>query len=202
MIIRSNCPDKLDKNDLDYLKKIGINNIIDLRDIDEYENKKSSFEGNNDFNLYHVIIKGGKEVPKSRKEVPLSYIKMIDENKEGFLEIFKILAQNDGGILYFCNAGKDRTGVLTALILMLLNIENEKIIDDYMITKECQEKFLNAYIMEKKDDSLRERIIPHEEFMMEFIKLLKEKYESVQYYLVNIGLKEEEIEKIKSKILI
>lgn len=127
---------------------------------------------------------------------------MINENKQGFLKIFKILAKNDGGTLYFCNAGKDRTGVLTALILLLLDVDDNRIIDDYMITKECQEQFLNAYIIEKKDESLRERIVPHEEFMIKFIKLLREEYGSIQNYLFDVGLKEEDIIQIQRKLLI
>ena len=64
VIIRSNCPENLDRKDFGFFKQKGINNVIDLRDIDEYEKKVSSFEKTKDFNLYHISIQGGREIPK------------------------------------------------------------------------------------------------------------------------------------------
>lgn len=202
MLIRSNCPNQLDKTDLEYLKSLGLKDIIDLREIDEYNKKISSFENNDNFNLYHITIYGGKEIPKSSQDVPFSYLRMIDENKENYLKIFKILLQNNGGTLYFCSVGKDRTGVLTALILLILGMDKKQIVQDYMITKKCQEKVLNDYILKKQDESLREIIIPHEEFIIKFIELLEEKYGSVEGYLLDIGLNKKEITQIRNKLLI
>ena len=39
-----------------------------------------------------------------------------------------------GGVAFFCSAGKDRTGILTAAILTLCGVAREDIVADYMVT--------------------------------------------------------------------
>lgn len=47
-----------------------------------------------------------------------------------------IAAQEAGGVYFHCFAGKDRTGVLTAIILSVLGVSREDILMDYLKTKE------------------------------------------------------------------
>jgi protein tyrosine/serine phosphatase len=44
-------------------------------------------------------------------------------------------SDKDGGILFHCMAGKDRTGILSALILSLVGSSREEIAHDYMLTR-------------------------------------------------------------------
>lgn len=142
-LIRSNLPSNLSDNDIMSLKKMGINSVIDLRTREEYENKQSVFENHKNFKVYHIEIDIGRNIPETEELVPKSYIDMLTLH-EKICKIFEILADNEG-ILYFCNAGKDRTGVITALILKLLNVSDEDIINDYMATKEFMSEILNKY---------------------------------------------------------
>jgi hypothetical protein len=45
-----------------------------------------------------------------------------------------LLAQNSGALLYHCSAGKDRTGVATALLLSALGVDRETVIKDYLLS--------------------------------------------------------------------
>jgi protein-tyrosine phosphatase len=45
-----------------------------------------------------------------------------------------LLTQKDGAILYHCNGGKDRTGIITAFLLTLLNVSWDTVAEDYMET--------------------------------------------------------------------
>lgn len=45
-----------------------------------------------------------------------------------------LLSHKDGALLYHCNGGKDRTGIITAFLLTLLNVSWETIASDYMET--------------------------------------------------------------------
>ena len=51
-------------------------------------------------------------------------------------EVLKVLAEAESGVLFHCTAGKDRTGVVSAIILMLCGVERETIVRDYVVSRE------------------------------------------------------------------
>ena len=51
-----------------------------------------------------------------------------------FRRYFATLAEHDGAVLIHCAAGKDRTGLLAALTLHLLDVEPDDIVTDYLAT--------------------------------------------------------------------
>lgn len=195
-ILRSNVPLNLDESDIEYLKKLGIRNIIDLRTKKEYETKISCFENRTDFNVYHISLPGGDTIPKSVEEVPKSYINMI-ESKEAMSTIFKLLLKGDG-ILYFCNAGKDRTGAISMLILMALGANEDVICTDYLKTNDYLEKIIKANDFSQDIINI---ITPKVEYVNTFCRLFKERYNSIGNYLEHIGIKGEELNKIRINYL-
>lgn len=195
-IIRSNLPNKMTENDLDNLKKMGINTIIDLRSEEEIKKEESVFKDNQCFKLLHCKINGGGNIPNSCKEVPISYMKML-EGKDTIYKIFKTLIE-ENGILYFCNAGKDRTGVVTALILMTLGVSKEDIIADYTLSNIYLTDRLKKY---EKNKEIKEIITPKTEYMEQFLNYFGKEYKTINTYLNQIGITEEEINKIKNKYL-
>lgn len=76
--------------------------------------------------MYRILSNGDGKIPDSKDKVLDSYIEML-QGKKQIKEIFDILAKNRGGIIYYCNAGKDRTGVITAIILKFLGVNNKDI---------------------------------------------------------------------------
>lgn len=199
-IIRSNLPDKITKNDLDNLERMGVKTVIDLRSEDEIKKAASVFEGNQCFKLLHYQMNGGGNIPNTSKDVPISYMKML-EGKEEIYKIFKVLAEEEKGVLYFCNAGKDRTGVVTALILMTLGVDKKDIIADYTLSNVYIMDSLREFEKNSTNKNIKEIITPKMEYMEEFLNYFDEKYKTIDNYLHEIGITEEEINKIKNKYL-
>ena len=53
--------------------------------------------------------------------------------KQSFHHIIELIAENDdGAILYHCSEGKDRTGLVTIIILYILGVDMEVIRQDYL----------------------------------------------------------------------
>lgn len=73
--------------------------------------------------------------------------------------------------MYFCTAGKDRTGVASAIILKRLGFSDEAIIDDYMKSKNNLMDMLTAYGNIHPEVDI-EVIIPHRENMEQLLKYL------------------------------
>lgn len=199
-IIRSNLPNKMTKNDLEYLKGIGIETVIDLRSEEEVKKKESNFEGNECFKLLHYKVNGDGKIPDTCQDVPISYMKMLEGN-DTIYKIFKLLANEENGVLYFCNAGKDRTGVVSALILMTLGADKKDIIADYTLSNIYMRDILKKFEENSEDKKIKDIITPKMEYMEQFLDYFNEKYGAVDNYLNDIGITEEDVNKIRSKYI-
>lgn len=98
-----------------------------------------------------------------------------------------------------CTAGKDRTGVVSAILLSLCGVSREDIIYDYMITKVCNKERFDL-IHKNFPEVDMNIVIPQKRYMEEFLDMFMERYGSAKDYLLEIGLIEDEIEKIKQKL--
>ncbi|TVY24128.1 Tyrosine-protein phosphatase [Lachnellula hyalina] len=63
------------------------------------------------------------------------YTNFLHTHKEPYKAVFERLRDDRGGILIHCTAGKDRTGILAALILALVDAPAEEIATDYALTR-------------------------------------------------------------------
>ena len=93
---------------------------------------------------------------------------MIDRQMDQILDTILNAKSN---VMYFCTAGKDRTGVVSALILRRLGFSDDVIIDDYMKSKDNLMDMLTAYVKSHPEVDL-EIIIPHRENMERLLEKL------------------------------
>lgn len=198
-LIRSNLPQHLSDQDLTFLKSIGISTVIDLRSELEYTKKASSFEKNKNFELIHCPFVVGRDIPTTPQDVPLSYLQILEDEKN-ILAILNNIICAAGGVLYFCNAGKDRTGVVSALLMMFLGVEREDIIFDYLLTKKYLSEILSQFIAYSERD-ISNIIIPQRIFIEDFMNGFIKKYATVSNYMENIGFTQEQQNNLRAKLL-
>jgi protein-tyrosine phosphatase len=58
----------------------------------------------------------------------------IEGARSAFAGVFREVADADGGVLFHCTAGKDRTGWAAALLLHLAGADDATILEDYLLT--------------------------------------------------------------------
>lgn len=156
--IRSDCPDRLTDEEVLWLRRNGVTTIVDLREEKEYTQRPCRLETEEGFTYYHLPVTGGGDVPESPEMVIPSYLGMIDEQMD---RIVRTVMDVPGGVLYFCTAGKDRTGVVSAIILKKLGVDDRTIIADYMKSKENLIRFIDAYLHEHPEID-RDTVVPNE----------------------------------------
>ena len=164
--IRSDAPLNLTKEEIQWLLDNNITTLVDLRSVQELENRPCPLRQMEEFTYYHLPVPGGGDIPKSREQLYESYQGMIDEEMGIILNTILNAASN---VMYFCTAGKDRTGVVSALLLKRLGVSEDVILEDYMESKENLINMLTAYA-EKNPEADIDIMIPQEENIRKILK--------------------------------
>lgn len=167
--IRSDVPNNLTDEEIDWLLSNNICTVVDLREDEERDHKKCRLIDDNRFCYYCMPVTGGNKIPASVDEVSKSYLNMVDDNMTHIIDTI-INAQTN--VLYFCNAGKDRTGVVSAIILHKLGMNDDYIVEDYMKTKENLKDALESFARQCPQIDINV-ITPNERYMREFLEWLK-----------------------------
>ena len=174
--IRSDYPGCLSDEEVSWLRKNGVTTIIDLREKTEYVQKPCRLETESGFTYYHLPVTGGGGVPESPESVADAYLKMIDGQME---RIICAILKAESNVLYFCGAGKDRTGVVSAILLKQLGFSDSVIIEDYMKTKDNLLDFLKAFAAEHPEVNIH-TILPREENIKKVLAALSQIEEKAQ----------------------
>ena len=161
--IRSDVPNNITEDEILYLIKNKILTIIDLRTEEERKEKPCKLQYNKKFKYYCVPLTS--KIPLSSKDVSKSYIEMVDKK---LMNLIKIIENSKTNNLFFCNAGKDRTGVLSAILLDRLGKDKNYIINDYMISYDNMKDFLKEYSKINPKVNL-DIITPKKEYIEEFL---------------------------------
>lgn len=196
-LIRSDVASYPSEKDIEFLKNTGITTIMDTRSVDEKEKKPHGLAKVEGFEYYDIPIPEGSGVPDSVEAVPDSYIQIAHSEK--ISKVFKTIANAEGGVMFNCSAGKDRTGVNSALLLWLCGVRKSDIVYDYMRTKKNnKERF--ELIHQNFPELDMNIVIPNENNMISFMKMIEESYDTVENYFSAIGISRDEQKKITAKL--
>lgn len=165
---RSDFPDNLTDEEIQWLLDNNILTIVDLRSDEEILKKPCSLKEIEGFIYYHLPVTGGGDTPKSLEHLHIIYRQMIDDKMKNIIDT---IINAESKVMYFCTAGKDRTGVVSALILKRFGLSDEIIVDDYMKSKDNLMNMLTAYVNIHPEVDI-EIIIPHRENIEQLLKQL------------------------------
>ncbi len=127
-------------------------------------------------------------------------------------EILRVMSAAEGAVMFYCYGGKDRTAVISALLLMLAGVPTVDVLADYQVTYSYiktklatanrdagKENYLVAKGIRNKerDENLR-RTEP--EWILPFIEYI-ESFGGVAAYMRELGLTDGEISLLRKKLL-
>ena len=172
--LRSDVPALLTEEEFQWLLAHEVTTIVDLREEGEKLRKPCPLETRPGFSYHHLPVTGGSRLPESPELVSRSYIAMVDGQMQ---RILHTLRNAPGNALYFCSAGKDRTGVVSALLLHDMGYEREDIVADYLQSRDNLREMLENYIRNTPGVN-REVITPQARYMEEFLDWLEEQHQN------------------------
>ena len=194
-VFRSSVPYSLTEDELKYFDDLNLT-VIDLRTEEEVLKKKSVFD-NNKYNYFNVVLKGAN-YPEKEEDIAPGYIKILDDYEQ-IRKVLEIIKNSKGSTLYNCTLGKDRTGVITMLLLLITGVTDDDIIADYSL----------SYVYLREDIRKIHELNPSLpaflgnsklEYMEETLRLFKEKYIDIDNYMMILGFTKDEVSEIRNKL--
>ncbi|CAN5506572.1 tyrosine-protein phosphatase [soil metagenome] len=143
-IYRSGVMSGLTPADFDYLSALGIKVICDLRSPQERAGEPSPFLANGkakvvsfDYDMNSSMAKLATATTRAQAidVFASAYVDFLEMLAPHYTDLFAHLVANEGPLTLNCSAGKDRTGVGSALILSVLGVPRETIVADYALTQ-------------------------------------------------------------------
>jgi protein-tyrosine phosphatase len=164
----------------------------------------------------NVPFNTGRE-PNRRAEIKAAYAAAqsreelnrvdIDANQTGIAAIATAIARApDGGVLVHCHGGKDRTGVIVALLLSLVGVTDDVIADDYALTNANLAPIIAEWLDRMSSEPAeRERLVrlatPSREAMLDTLLHVRTRYGGAESYLRNGGVVHDDIERLKDRLV-
>lgn len=143
------------------------------------------------------------------------YVRFLsdDSGKKAYREFFKELLDLPSGrsLLFHCSQGKDRTGCAAMFILSALGVNEETIMEDYMLTNVFNAELIDGQHRMLQSNGVKESDIEkymlvldevNPKTMRTVLSWLEENYGSPLGYITSeLGVSPDEIELLKAKFL-
>jgi len=161
--------------------ELSLASVVDLRSTAEISNDGRGLLADAPIGFHHLPFFDGDTkgyVPPPDMTLANLYLAMIERATEPIAAAIRVMADTEpeGSAVYHCAAGKDRTGVLSAILLSLLGVDDELIVADYALSQESM-------------DDVIERLE------------MNECFGGIPGYVKTIGIRDDEIERLRERSL-
>ncbi len=139
-LYRSDSVHTLTAGDVPVLRELGVRTAIDFRSSHELDQIGIGPLG--EFSITHVhcptfdMNPDGAAPPFVGGSAATFYARMMESGAPAYVAAAQAVAAAEAPTVFFCMAGKDRTGVFAALVLGLLGVPDDVIVADYALTHE------------------------------------------------------------------
>jgi protein-tyrosine phosphatase len=204
-VLRSDDLAQLTPEGVQALADFGVKTVVDLRWAEEIDLSPSPIATHAP-QIRYVHISLLAKTPAEWRELSNGCEKemwkcvVLEQVRSELREVLKVIASAPAGpLLFHCVAGKDRTGIIAALMLTLADVKPESIASDYA---ESTQMLGDAYLKRYKDvdpQDVLENVRCPEEGVHNMLAYLKTQG-GIRKYFEQIGLNEMEIARLRARL--
>jgi len=139
-LFRSDAMHDLTEQDLEMFRGLAIASVVDLRSAKEVERTGRGLLAGEPLNFVNSPVLSNYQADESRADIDEGYLsrrylEYLELGAPAFVRVFEEMTQPDNYPLVFnCFLGKDRTGVVAALVLSCLGVRRPIVVEDYALT--------------------------------------------------------------------
>ena len=211
VLYRADGLNRLTEADVETVRTLGLKTVIDLRTPNEVDERGRFPLEQHPVAWHHLsIIDVTWQGDTLHEQVAASdflmtrYLEMGESGAEAIARLFEVLASPDAlPAVFHCAAGKDRTGVVAALVLGALGVPEEHIVADYALTRDAMARMRSWANRTSPEMVARMATMPPaflaaEPSAMEgFLALIRAGHGSVEGYLASIGVSRDTLDKVR-----
>ncbi len=154
-LFRADGLNRLTEADVALVEALGLHTVIDLRTTDEAE-QRGRFPVDRVPVTYHAlpltdVLPATEDLPDWDQAAYVAdrYLAMVTEGGAVLTAAIEAMAGAEAlPVVFHCSAGKDRTGVLSALLLTFFGVPDETIVADYALSAAAMERLLAKLLAE------------------------------------------------------
>ena len=206
-IYRSDGLHRLTKSDCARIRdELRVTDLIDLRSSAELSVDGRGLLENEPLAFHHVPLFDGNTSTASFevKEMTLAdrYLGLAEVAKPAIARVVTIVAEAEGGTVYHCAAGKDRTGVISAILLSALGVSDELIVADYALTQQNLDAIVARLGESEGYKTMLDALPPDTlhadpQTMVSLLEQLRERYGSAEGYLESADVGDEVLARLR-----
>ncbi|MFM8304929.1 MAG: tyrosine-protein phosphatase [Actinomycetota bacterium] len=197
-VYRSDALHRMTEADVAGVRALGVVSVVDLRAPDEIAHVgtgRIEDLGARYHNLPTRPAVLGADAPEGTPvPAPERYLGYLAEGPGCFVGLVTLLADPAATpVVFFCNAGKDRTGVAAAMVLGVLGVPDETVAADYARTQDALDAIHAVSRRDYPSDVRAWRNLSPDmataraETMLAFLRLLRERHGGWSPYLASLG---------------
>jgi protein-tyrosine phosphatase len=134
-----------------------------------------------------------------------SYLDFLERWRANFGRAVAAVADAPGPVVVHCAGGKDRTGLVTALVLRVAGVSREEVAADYARSEANLAPSFERWLAETDDELAlrrgRKLARTPGEAMLRVLEELEARYGSVEEYLRAAGVGEEQLARLRERLV-
>ena len=193
-----------------FCDELGIRHVVDLRSTGELESNGRGPLSDTTAIFHHLPLFDGAitEGQSTAADIGLAdrYFLMAEFAKAPIARVVDTLAHAVGPAVYHCAAGKDRTGVISAILLGLLGVRDEIIVADYAASQQQLDAIIERLRSTEGYQEILE-VLPEDtmtaepETMISLLDQIRSAYGSMEGYAREIGLDGAALAALRGRLL-
>lgn len=211
-LLRADALHKLDESGRDTLSGLGVRTLIDLREIDELDRSPNQL-GALEVRILHrpMFDRPTSGIPATAvaaRTLQETYFLLVDERATALVGVVRELAgQNALPAIVHCTAGKDRTGMVIALTLAAVGVEDEAIISDYAATGQLLSGAFRQEMLARTAErgidiaAIEPLLSADPKLIRGFLERIRERYGDIEAFLFAHGMTGEELQSLREQLL-
>ena len=209
-VVRSDSLAALTPAGRDALVAYGVRAVVDLRLPAEIAEHPNPFAEPGDHGIAYrnvSIVDPAAGFPPDSITLAENYLWSLDRFRALVATAMAAIANApEGGVLVHCAAGKDRTGLISALLLAVAGVPDQTVAADYALTAEFlrprdQQWLENGPGDRAEREALLARFAPTAEVMLEVLHQLSPRYGGVEAYLLHAGVAPDDVARLRARLL-
>ena len=217
-VYRSSDLAKLTTRDFEYLARLGISVVCDFRRQDERRSAPTLWLGPNapEILLPPTPDRDGPDTLErlaagaSTSEMTAfmldTYERMVAAYAPSYRIALRRILDSDRPTLYHCTAGKDRTGLFSALLLLLLGVPRETVFADYLLSNDyvatARQVDAAATQMKTTPEAVRAVFVADRAYLESALQAIDRNFHSLDHYRrTELGLSDQHLARLKLRLL-